>query len=105
VGPLVAVLEGVLDPYAADRILGSLKYEYSIRWIYDKQNQSKIIWGVPTKILGTVVKSLIFVGLLCLVSIAVGAGFAFLRFGIRARRFSGSSHAQDPNEIIRLRLR
>ena len=104
-GPLVAILEGVLDPYAADQILGSLKYEYYIRWIYDKQNQTKIIWGVPTQILGTVVKSFLFVGLLSLVSIVIGVGFAFLRFGIRSRGSSDSSHEPDPNEIIQLRLR
>jgi hypothetical protein len=105
VGPLVAILEGAFDPTTADRILDPLKYEYSIRWIYDIENQTRIIWGVPTQILGTVVKSLFFVALLCLLSVVAGAGFAFLRFGIRGRSLSGNSNEPDPDEIIRLRLR
>jgi len=105
VGPLVAILEGTFDPATADRILDPLKYEYSIRWIYDMKNQTRIIWGVPTQILGTVVKSLLFVAILCLLSVVAGAGFAFLRFGIRGRSLSGNSNEPDPGEITRLRLR
>ena len=105
VGPLVAILEGTFDPATADRILDPLKYEYSIRWIYDTKNQTRIIWGVPTQILGTVVKSLLFVAILCLLSVVAGAGFAFLRFGIHGRSRSGNSNEPDPGEITRLRLR
>jgi len=105
VGPLVAILEGNLDPGLADRILDPLKYEYSIRWIYDKRNQTKIIWGVPTHILGTVVKSLLFVALLCLMSVIAGAGLAFLRFGLRQRRSGDSPGQQEQTEITQLRMR
>jgi hypothetical protein len=105
VGPLVAVLEGDFDSALADRILDPLRFEYSIRWIYDLRNQTKVIWGIPTHILGTVVKSLLFVALLCLVSIAAGAGLAFLRFGLRRHRSSGSADHPEQTEIIRLRLR
>jgi hypothetical protein len=105
VGPLVAILEGDFDSVLADRILNPLKFEYSIRWIYDMRNQTKIVWGIPTHILGTVVKSLLFVALLCLLSIAAGAGLAFLRFGLRGHGSGNSPDHPDPNEIIRLRLR
>ncbi len=105
VGPLVAILEGSFDPARADRILNSLKFEYSIRWIYDERNQTKIVWGIPTHILGTVVKSLLFVALLCLISVAAGAGLAFLRFGLRGHGSGNSPDQTEQTEIIRLRLR
>ncbi len=60
-GPLVGILEGNFDPGAADKILGSLKFSYSIRWIAEKRDRPKTIWGVPAGIMGTVVKSLLFV--------------------------------------------
>jgi hypothetical protein len=105
VGPLVALLEGDIDPGSADRILHRLKFEYSIRWIYDKSNQAKIIWGVPTRILGTVVKSLLFVALLCLASVVAGTGLAFLRFGLRRRAAGNSADQPEQTDLIRLRLK
>ncbi len=52
VGPLVAVLEGDFDSVLADQILDPLKFEYSIRWIYDSATRQKsfgefqhIFWG------------------------------------------------------------
>ena len=105
VGPLVAILEGDFDPGSADRILHPLKYEYSIRWIYDERNQTKIVWGVPTRILGTVVKSLLFVAMLCLVSVVAGAGLAFLRFGLRRHAAGNSSDQTEQTDLIRLRLK
>jgi hypothetical protein len=105
VGPLVAILEGAFDPGAANRILSHLKFEYSIRWIYDERNQNKIVWGIPTHILGTVVRSLLFVALLSLISIAAGTGLAFLRFGLRGHRSGKFSDQPEQTEIIRLRLR
>ncbi len=105
VGPLVAILEGTFEPVHAGRILHALKFEYSIRWIYDERNQTRIIWGIPTHILGTVVKSLLFVALLCLISIAAGAGLAFLRFGLHRHRSGKYPDQPEQSEIIRLRLR
>ena len=105
VGPLVAILEGAFEPGPANQFLSPLKFEYSIRWIYDERNQTRIIWGIPTHILGTVVKSLLFVALLCLISIAAGAGLAFLRFGLRGHRSGDSPDQPEQTEIIRLRLR
>jgi len=104
-GPLVALLEGAFDPRTAERILGPLKFEYSIRWIYDKNNENRIAWGIPTPILGTVVKSLFFVALLCLVSIAAGAGFAFFRFALREHGSGGAADRSEQTDIIRLRLK
>lgn len=105
VGPLVAVLRGPLDPAAAHRLLGSLRYSYSIRWIFEKKNQSRIIWGIPTTILGTVVKSLFFVALLGLLSVLAGAGFAFLRFLFRNRRIENAPDSGEESDFIKLRLR
>jgi hypothetical protein len=104
-GPLIAILKGDFDPTSANKILGSLKYSYSIRWVYDKRNQSKTIWGIPTRILETVVDSLLFAALLCVVSFVVGFGFAVLRFILRRRANQKSIQQTEQDEIIQLRLR
>ena len=104
-GPLVAVLQGDFEPASADKILNSLEYHYSIKWVYDKNNQSEVIWGVPAVILRTVVNSIIFVVLLCIVSIVIGFGFAVLRFKLRGHASKESIHKNEQNEFIRLRLR
>ncbi len=105
VGPLVAILDGSLDPNSADRVLNPLKYSYSVSWIYEDDNQSGIVWGIPTSILRTVVQSLYFVGLLGLASIAAGAVLAFIRFFFFKLLHRNSRKQQGPNEILRLRLR
>jgi hypothetical protein len=104
-GPLVAILSGDFDAASAEKILSSLKYSYSIRWVYDKRNQSKTIWGIPTRILGTVVDALLFVALLCVVSLVVGSGFAVFRFMFRGYASKKSVQQTEQDEIIRLRLR
>jgi len=86
-GPLVAVLKGRLDPKTADRILGSISHSYAIRWIYEKPKRKGVSWGIPVRILQTVVSSIILVILLFIVAIIAGAGFAVLRF-VRRRRSS-----------------
>ena len=101
----MALLEGAFDPRTAESILRPLKFEYSVRWIYDKNNENRIVWGIPTPILGTVVKSLFFVALLCLVSIAAGAGFAFFRFALREHGSGGAADQSEQTDIIRLRLK
>ena len=84
-GPIVAILKGAMDAASADKLLGDLHYSYSIRWIYEKRNKPTILWGIPVKILGTVVRSLFFIAILGVFSIIAGAGFAILRFVFRGR--------------------
>ena len=98
-GPIVAILEGNFAPDSADKTLGSITFQYSIKWIYDRANQSRTIWGVPVRILGTVVHSLVFTALLCLGSIAVGIGLAAGRMYFR-KRFGPS----ESSEFIRLKI-
>ena len=99
-GALVEILEGNFPPATADKTLGSVRFTYSVRWIYDRNNrQNQIVWGVPTRILGTVVRSLLFTALLCLLSVAVGVLIAGGR--IFARRRWGLS---DASELIRLKI-
>jgi len=105
VGPLVAVLHGPLDAASANQLLESLRYSYSIRWIFEKKNQSGILWGIPTAILGTVVKSLFFVAFLGVLSVLAGAAFAFLRFNLRNRRAENAPDSADEADFIKLRLR
>jgi hypothetical protein len=85
VGPLVGILDGSFDPEAADKILNSIQYSYSVHWIYEKKTKRSTILGVPVAILGTVVKSVFFVGILAVLSIAAGVAFAFARFNFRRR--------------------
>jgi hypothetical protein len=103
-GPIVAVLDGTFDPQSADRILSSLKFSYSVRWVYERGKEAKTVWGVPAAILGTVVKSLFFVATMCLVSIAAGICFGYFRFVLRERSHKESSDHADPDDFIRLRL-
>lgn len=102
-GPLIAILEGFFEPGTADKILSSIQYSYSIRWIYEKP-KPKIVWGVPMAILGTVVNSLLFVGLLCGVSILVGLGYAVFRFSLRSYAPRNPLDRPERTEITRLKL-
>lgn len=104
-GPIVAILDGAFDPKSADKVLSSIKFSYSIRWIYEKRNKPTTIWGVPAGILGTVVSSLIFVALLCGLSIVVGIGSAVFRFILRGYAPNNPLDRPERTEITRLRLR
>jgi hypothetical protein len=98
-GPLVAILEGNFSPETADKTLGSIQFSYSIKWIYNKSNQqSHTIWGVPVKLLGTVVRSIVFTGLLCLVSMLTGVLIAAGRVIARKHGFRAA------DTFIRLKL-
>lgn len=105
VGPIVGVLEGDLAPEAAQEILGALKYTYSIRWIYDKNNRSTAtVWGVPVGILGTVVRSLFLTALLCGLSLALGTGMALFRVFLRNYAPNNFLDRPERTGMIRLRL-
>jgi hypothetical protein len=100
VGPMVALLKGSFDPSTADKILSSIRYSSSVRWI--EENKPAITWGVPAAVIGAVVKSLFFVMLLCGVSIVTGAGFALFR--LRLRKHSAQNIIDRQSEITQLRL-
>jgi hypothetical protein len=104
-GPLVAILEGTFGPDQADKILGSLEFQYSIRWIYDKNNRSSAtVWGVPVSLLGTVVRSLVLVALLCVASIFLGFGIAVFRIVLRTYAPGNLLDRPERTELIRLKL-
>jgi hypothetical protein len=99
-GPIVEILDGNFLPEPADKILSSVKFAYSVKWIFDKnKNQGRTIWGVPVRILGTVVRSLVFTGLLCLASILGGILIAIGRAYIRRR-----TGREDSDGYIRLKI-
>jgi len=98
-GPLVSILEGNFTPETADKTLSSIQFSYSIKWIYEKRNQQTgTIWGVPVKLLGTVVRSILFTALLCLTSMILGVLIAAGRLIARKRGY----RSQDT--LIRLKL-
>ncbi len=100
-GPLVAILEGNFSPENADKTLSSIKFSYSIKWIYDKNNQQgRTIWGVPVRLLSTVVRSILFTVFLCLGSILAGILIAAAR--VFARRHGWGT--DDESAYIRLKL-
>lgn len=105
VGPLLACLEGNFDPESADKLLKAVRFGYSVRWVEDEGNRAKIIWGIPIGILGAVVNSLIFVGILCVASIVIGALFAVVRFMLRTYASKRSPGAEESSDITQLRLR
>jgi hypothetical protein len=99
-GPLVGILEGNFTPEVADKTLGSLQFSYSIKWIYEKNRPNRLVWGVPVKILGTVVRSIVFTGLLCAASILAGIALAFGRLYARRRW----TRLEEHDSYIRLNL-
>ncbi len=103
-GPIVGVLEGSFDAGTADKILNSITYSYSIKWVYQKSGKPKTVWGVPAGILTTVVKSLFFVVLLAAISVAAGIAFGVFRVMHRRYRNKRSSDQPEQDEITRLRL-
>ncbi|NWG14456.1 MAG: hypothetical protein HXY20_13075 [Acidobacteria bacterium] len=105
VGPQVGILEGTFEPLPADKILGSLDFQYSIRWIYDKNNRSSAtVWGVPVSLLGTVVRSLALTALLCVASLMAGFGIAVFRFLLRSYAPNNFLDRPERTEMIRLKL-
>jgi hypothetical protein len=58
-----------------------------------------MVWGVPVRILGTVVRSIVFTALLCLASIVLGIIMAFSRLYLRKRL-----GRTDDDAYIRLKL-
>ncbi len=104
-GPLLGLLEGNFDPGNADAILGSIEFKYSIKWILDKyRHSSSGIWGVPGGMLGTVVRSLVFTGLLCAISIVAGVSFALFRIMLRGYAPNNFLDRPDRTEVIRLKI-
>jgi hypothetical protein len=83
-GTLVGILEGNFTPEAADKTLGTIKFSYSIKWIFDRNSQqNRTIWGVPVRILGTVVRSILFTVLICAISVVAGIVLAAGRMFVR----------------------
>jgi hypothetical protein len=105
-GPLVGVLVGTFDPATADSLLNSIHFSYAIKWIYDKNNRNsgRTIWGVPMPILGTVVRSVMLVGILCGFSLLAGASFAFFRVWLRGYAPQNILDRPARTEMIRLKI-
>lgn len=84
-GTLVATLEGDFDPVSAGKLLSSVKFGYSMRWIYGDENASKggVVWGIPSVILKAVAHSLIFSLIACVVAILIGLAIGAGRFALR----------------------
>jgi len=105
-GPLLGILEGSFDSGTANKILSSIQFRYTVKWIYDNNSRSnaRTIWGVPMPILGTVVRSLILTALLCGISLFAGVGFAVFRLLLRS--YAPHNYLDNPErtEIIRLKI-
>jgi cytochrome c-type biogenesis protein CcmH/NrfF len=101
---LIACLEGSFDPQTADRLLKSVRFSYSVRWVDGKTNKTKVIWGIPLGILGAVVNSLFFVSILCVISMLIGAIVAVVRFSLRTSSSKHSTGDEEETHISRLRL-
>jgi hypothetical protein len=104
-GPMLAILEGTFAPRTADRLLGSIEFNYSVKWIYDARNRaSNGMWGVSSGLMGTVVRSLALTGLLAGLSLLAGALFATLRILMRGYAPNNFFDRRDRTELIRLRF-
>lgn len=103
-GPIIGILEGNFDPGIADKVLGSLQYSYTVKWIYDKYKNAPTIWGLPYGIMSTVVRSIVLVSLLCLASILAGAALALFRVALRTYAPNNFLDRPERTELIRLKL-
>ncbi len=104
-GPMLAILEGNFAPRTADRLLGSIEFSYSVKWIYDARNRaSDGMWGVSTGLMGTVVRSLAFTGLLAGLSLLAGGLFATFRILLRGYAPNNLLDRRSRTELIRLRF-
>jgi hypothetical protein len=104
-GPIVALLAGRMGPASADKILAAISHSYTISWIYEEPKKKGVTWGIPVRILHTVVKSILFVVLLCVVAVLAGAGIAFLRYVKRRRAARDAPDGLEQTNFTRLRLR
>jgi hypothetical protein len=104
-GPIVGILQGSFNPGMADQLLSSVQFAYSIKWIYDRNRRnSETVLGIPMGILGTVVRSLVFTGLLCLGSILAGIAIAVFRLVLRGYAPRNFLDRPERTELIRLHL-
>jgi hypothetical protein len=104
-GPMLAILEGNFAPRTADRLLGSIEFTYSVKWIYDARNRaSDGMWGVSSGLMGTVVRSLALTGLLAGVSLLAGGLFATLRILLRGYAPNNFLDRRERTELIRLKF-
>jgi hypothetical protein len=104
-GPMLAILEGDFTPRTADKLLGSIEFSYSIKWIYDARNRSSNgMWGVSSGLMGTVVRSLALTGLLAGFSLLAGGLFATFRLLLRGYAPDNFLDRRDRTELIRLKF-
>jgi hypothetical protein len=104
-GPILGYVSGSLDAGAAEELLRSIEYKYSVKWIFDKKNRgSRTVWGIPVPILGTVVRSLLFTALLCGISLVAGIAFATFRVLLRGYAPNNILDRPERTEIIRLKI-
>jgi hypothetical protein len=101
-GPLVAFLDGTYEPAAADALLNSIEFSFSVRWLHEDESAESIMWGVPLIILETVVNSVFFVSILCVMAIFVGIIAGFVKFLIHERSLKKYG---EESYYTRLRLR
>ena len=103
-GPMLAILEGNFAPRTADRLLGSIEFSYSLKWIYDARNRADGMWGVSSGLMGTVVRSLALTGLLAGLSVLAGGLFATFRILLRGYAPNNLLDRRSRTELIRLRF-
>jgi hypothetical protein len=106
-GPLLVILEGDFDSKTANDLLSPIRYSYSIKWIYDKdaaRRSAGTIWGVPMPILGTVVRSIFLVTLLCGFSLVIGVGFGLFRVWLRGYAPHNVLDRPERTEVVRLKI-
>ncbi|HSW38805.1 MAG TPA: DUF6599 family protein [Acidobacteriota bacterium] len=102
-GTLVACLDGTFDPASADTLLNSIRLDYSVKWLQDDGTEESVLWGIPGTILVTVVNSIFFVSLLCLLSVIVGAALGVFKFILDDKILKKKDEKFYP--FTRLRLR
>ena len=95
VSALIAIVSGVKDPAAAEKILADVNYESKVTW-----NERK-----PGLALGTLIVTVFsFIGVAALFTVVVGISFGGLRIFVKARYPNRVFDRAQDMEIIQLKL-
>lgn len=102
-GVIVALLVGDFDKDSADRILGSVNYAESIKWIYDRRAE-RAARSTYLPLLGAVLNSLLLTLMFSLGAIAIGGAAGAFRFYLREKIPDNLLDRRARASMIRLKI-
>lgn len=102
-GVIVALLLGDFDQGSADRILGSVNYAESIKWIYDRRAE-RAARSTYLPLLGAVLNSILLTLMFSLGAIMIGGAAGAFRFYLRERNPDNFLDRRARAGMVRLKI-